>query len=102
MSDREPLDSSDRGRLARLEALDGLLSALTGALSLKEVFDNVSDIAQKVLAHDALIVVRPIGDTDRARVYAVHGFGNVLFRETHRLRQEQVRDHRIIDDISTH
>ena len=103
MADREPPNSSDRDRLARLEALDdGLLSTLTGVLSLKEVFDSVSAIAQQVLAHDALIVVRPIGDTDRARVYAVRGFGNVLFRETHRLRQAQVRDFRIIDDISAH
>jgi transcriptional regulator with GAF, ATPase, and Fis domain len=101
MADRE-LESADLGCLARLEALDGLLNALTGVLSLKEVFDRVSEIAQEVLAHDALVVVRPTGEQDRARVYAIRGFQNALVRETHRLRQEQRWDYRIVDDISVH
>ena len=95
-------DAADAGRLKRLEALDELLCTLTGVLSLKEVFDRVSDIAQKVLPHDALIVVRPTEETDRARVYAIRGFTNVLVRETHRLRQAQRWDYRIVDDISVH
>ena len=103
MADRDTPVSADLGRLQRLEALDEqLLTALTGVLGLKEVFDRVSAIAQKVLPHDALIVVRPTGEQDRARVYAIRGFSDALFRETHRLRQAHSWDYRIVDDISVH
>ena len=102
MADRDTPVSADLGRLQRLEALDELLTALTGVLGLKEVFDRVSAIAQKVLPHDALIVVRPTGEQDRARVYAIRGFSDALFRETHRLRQTHSWDYRIVDDISVH
>lgn len=62
MADRDTPVPADLGRLQRLEALDELLTALTGVLGLKEVFDRVSEIAQRVLPHDALIVVRPTGE----------------------------------------
>src|SRR4249920_889709 len=81
MITREPVDASDSARLRRLEAnlevLDGLLAALTGVLSLREAFDRVSEIAQKVIAHDAMTVIRPTeGDPDYGTVYAVRGFGD--------------------------
>src|SRR5689334_24790518 len=79
MSTREPIDASDGARLRRLEAnlevLDGLLAALTGVLSLRQAFDRVSEIAQKVIAHDAMTVIRPTADRTAASVYAVRGFG---------------------------
>ena len=62
MTTREPFDASDGARLRRLEAnlevLDGLMAALTGVLSLRHAFDRVSEIAQKVIAHDAMTVIR--------------------------------------------
>ena len=80
MITREPVDASDGARLRRLEAnlevLDGLLAALTGVLSLREAFDRVSEIAQKVIAHDAMTVIRPTDDPDYGTVYAVRGFGD--------------------------
>ena len=67
---REPVDASDGARLRRLEAnlevIDGLLAALTGVLSLREAIDNVSEIAQKVIAHDAMTVIRPTDDPSDA------------------------------------
>src|SRR6187549_3753493 len=79
MTIREPFDASDGARLRRLEAnlevLDGLLAALTGVLSLRQAFDRVSEIAQKVIAHDAMTIIRPTADPGFANVYAVRGFG---------------------------
>jgi hypothetical protein len=78
MTIRDPFDASDGDRLRRLEAnlevLDGLMAALTGVLSLRNAFDRVSEIAQQVIAHDAMTVIRPTDDREHATVYAVRGF----------------------------
>ena len=109
MTTREPVDASDGARLRRLEAnlevLDGLLAALTGVLSLREAFDRVSEIAQKVIAHDAMTVIRPTDDPDYGTVYAVRGFGDQPQVLSTRLRgpsylRTDVWDHQIIDDLS--
>ena len=62
-----------RERSTHLLALDDLLSALTGVLDIREVFDRVSVIAQKVLPHDAMGVTTV--EEGRIRVHAVSGFG---------------------------
>src|SRR5262245_28801050 len=61
-------------RAANLEMLDGLLATLTGVLDIREVFDRVSQIAQKVLPHDAMGL--PILTDDREHVipFATSGF----------------------------
>ena len=109
MITREPVDASDGARLRRLEAnlevLDGLLAALTGVLSLREAFDRVSEIAQKVIAHDAMTVIRPTDDPDYGTVYAVRGFGDQPKVLSTRLRgpsylRTDVWDQQIIDDLS--
>ena len=108
MTTREPFDASDGARLRRLEAnlevLDGLLVALTGVLSLKQAFDRVSEIAQKVIAHDAMTVIRPTADPGYATVYAVRGFGEQPQTLSTRMRGplqllSDVWDHQIIDDL---
>ena len=109
MTTREPFDASDGARLRRLEAnlevLDGLLAALTGVLSLRQAFDRVSEIAQKVIKHDAMTVIRPTADPGYANVYAVRGFGpqpqvlNTRLRGPAYLLTE-TWDHQIIDDLS--
>jgi hypothetical protein len=45
--------------------LDALLAALTDTGALRDVIDKVSDIAQKVLPHDAMVlpVLMPDGRT---------------------------------------
>jgi len=65
-----------RERARTLEVLDGLLDTLAGVLDIREVFDRVSDIAQKVLPHDAVIIIVPTGEGDRAHNYALRGLGD--------------------------
>jgi transcriptional regulator with GAF, ATPase, and Fis domain len=94
-----------RERAANLEVLDGLLKTLTGVLSLRDVIDRVSDIAQKVIAHDAMTVIIPTEDPAVAKVYAVRGFGDQPDAQTTRLRgaDRLMRgswDHQIIDDLA--
>jgi transcriptional regulator with GAF, ATPase, and Fis domain len=55
-----------RARAANLELLDALLAALTDTGELREVIDRISDIAQKVLPHDAMVL--PVLLPDRAHV----------------------------------
>ena len=104
MAEREPFDSSDVGRLRRLEVLDELLSALTGVLSLRDVFDRVSAIAQKVLAHDAMAILIPTDDPGHAKVYALRGFGEQPIPIDTRIRGSELLneqwDYRIVDDIT--
>ncbi len=109
MTIREPFDASDGARLRRLEAnlevLDGLMAALTGVLSLRNAFDRVSEIAQKVIAHDAMTVIRPTADREHATVYAVRGFGDQPQIITTRLRGPSYLlsddwDHQLIDDLT--
>lgn len=109
MTTREPFDSSDGARLRRLEAnlevLDGLLAALTGVLSLKQALDRVSEIAQKVIAHDAMTVIRPSQNPGYGTVYAVRGFGDQPQVLNTRLRgpsylHTDTWDHQIIDDVA--
>ena len=64
-----------RQRIATLETLDGLLNTLTGVLDIREVFDRVSAIAQKVLPHDALSIAEATDEGRRVRVHASHGLG---------------------------
>jgi len=109
MTIREPFDASDGDRLRRLEAnlevLDGLMAALTGVLSLRNAFDHVSEIAQKVIAHDAMTVIRPTDDREHATVYAVRGFGDQPQIINTRLRGPSYLlsddwDHQLIDDLT--
>jgi transcriptional regulator with GAF, ATPase, and Fis domain len=66
-----------RERAASLEMLDGLLATLTGVLDIREVFDRVSAIAQKVLPHDALSIAEAIDEGARVRIHASHGLGDL-------------------------
>jgi len=53
-------------RTANLQVLDGLLSALTGVLDIREAFERVSEIAKRVLPHDAMGL--PIVTDDREHI----------------------------------
>jgi transcriptional regulator with GAF, ATPase, and Fis domain len=66
-----------RERTANLEMLDGLLDTLAGVLDVRQVFDRVSAIAQKVLPHDAMSIAESVGDGQRVRILASHGLGNL-------------------------
>ena len=94
-----------RERSANIEMLDGLLAALTGVLSLRQAFDRVSEIAAKVIAHDAMTIVRATDDPGYATVYAVRGFGDQPQTLSTRMRgpmylRTDPWDHQIIDDLA--
>src|SRR6185295_2174289 len=63
-----------RARTANLELLDDLLAALTDTGELSDLFGRISEIAQKVLPHDAVSMPVVLPDGQRARRYATAGF----------------------------
>src|SRR5262249_31220687 len=91
-----------RERVANLEMLDGLLDTLTGVLDVREVFDRVSAIAQKVIPHDATALTETIDDGRNIRVHANEAFAEqTLFTipaGTVRLVSEP-NEYKLVDDI---
>ena len=92
-------------RTANLAVLDGLLKTLTGVLDIRQVFDRVSDIAQRVLPHDAVAIGEVI-DNDTVRMYASQGLsgGTTPFDTpiTDKRLINEPWDYRLMDDITEH
>jgi len=92
-----------RERAANLDMLDGLLKTLIGVLDIREVFDRVSEIAQKVLPHDALSIAEVLPDGQRIRIHASHGLGELPNPYDVRIPdQTMVTDHwdyRLLEDL---
>ena len=63
-----------RERADTVLMLDDLLATVSGVLDVREVFDRVSVIAQKVLRHDAMAVTTILERENRIRVHALSGF----------------------------
>src|SRR5579872_3282579 len=55
---------------SRLEILNGVLNTLTDVLDIREVFDQVSQLVQRVLPHDLMGVMEISQGADRMRLYA--------------------------------
>ena len=55
---------------ARGLASSSFSPAVTGLGDLPEVWSNVSSVAQKVLAHDAIVLTAVLPEGKHARVYA--------------------------------
>jgi transcriptional regulator with GAF, ATPase, and Fis domain len=93
-------------RAANLEVLDGLLATLTGVLDVREVFDRVSAIAQKVLPHDAMSISELIDNGVKVRIHASHGLGqlrepfDMVLPEPRMAREPW--DYRLLDDVQDH
>jgi transcriptional regulator with GAF, ATPase, and Fis domain len=94
-------------RAANLQMLDSLLSAISGALDIREVFTRISEIASRVLPHDAMSL--PIFTDDRQHVipYATTFPDGVLpqiipLPESQRRLVTEHWDSHIADDIHTH
>ena len=64
-----------RSRTANVALLDDLLAAVSDSGELRQVIDRVSDIAQKVLPHDAMVVPVLRGSIANVRFYAVRAPG---------------------------
>jgi transcriptional regulator with GAF, ATPase, and Fis domain len=54
-----------RERAAQLDMLDGLLRTLAGVLDVRDVFTGVSQVSERVIAHDAMAVSVPSDDKER-------------------------------------
>lgn len=67
--------SALRARVQTLELLDALLKTLAGVLDIRDVFDRVSAIADRVLPHDAISIAEVIDEGRKVRVHASHGLG---------------------------
>jgi transcriptional regulator with GAF, ATPase, and Fis domain len=68
-----------KDRVDKLEMLDELLTVVTGAGELPQVWDRISDVAQKVVPHDALILTALLPGGLKARVYAAKVPGESTF-----------------------
>jgi transcriptional regulator with GAF, ATPase, and Fis domain len=92
-----------RERAANLEMLDGLLKTLIGVLDIREVFARVSDIAQKVLPHDALSIAEMLPDGESVRIHASHGLGEIPNPYDVRVPDQTMVtdywDYRLIEDL---
>jgi transcriptional regulator with GAF, ATPase, and Fis domain len=94
-----------RARAARLELLDQLLVTLTDSGELPTVFDRISAIAQRVLAHDALTLPVLMPDGQHAQVYAISGVEQGAMPEIVRIPPafmgNEDWEYDLVDDLST-
>ncbi|MEO6323306.1 MAG: sigma 54-interacting transcriptional regulator, partial [Thermoanaerobaculia bacterium] len=67
------LSADERGRRQRHEILEALVPTLARALDIREVFDQVSAIAHRVLPHDRLTLGLLSDDRNSIRIYALSG-----------------------------
>jgi transcriptional regulator with GAF, ATPase, and Fis domain len=74
------LRRTDAERRRRNDVLEALLPALAGVLDIRDVFREVSRIAQQVLPHDLLGLAHFFGDPLHMRIYAASEPG-VVTRE---------------------
>jgi two-component system response regulator AtoC len=81
-----------RARTATLELLDDLLGQLADSPALPEVFDRVSAIARKVLAHDAMVLSVVLPDRHHVRVFASTEEGAKVLPEVLRIPEVLVED----------
>jgi len=93
---------------ARLEILNGLLNELTDVLEVREAFERVSNVAQRVLPHDLMGVVEISEGGDYIRLYAGAGAAqtqtpayDVPLPESLKLLA-QVWETQIIEDFRNH
>jgi transcriptional regulator with GAF, ATPase, and Fis domain len=104
MSDEGGSAAALRERADNLQMLDDLLVTLSGVLGVREVVDRISDIARKVLRHDALAVTTVHERDNVIRVHALSGFTEFPpFFEAPLPEPELLSepwDHRIIDDLT--
>jgi len=95
-----------RARTAALELLDDLLATLIDSGDLRDVFDRVSAIARRVLAHDMLLLIVGMPGGRRAKLYASSGAGGTPFPDEYDVPPEIVADRdwdaEVIDDLAAH
>jgi transcriptional regulator with GAF, ATPase, and Fis domain len=110
-ADPDPADPADRAdsaeldRLRRFEALDELLPTLATVLDVRTVFFRISEIAKRVIPHDALGLLRFTDDLQYGIPYAVTGSGLIELPDRIKLPDQDyiktIRTFDIIGDIQT-
>jgi transcriptional regulator with GAF, ATPase, and Fis domain len=96
-----------RERAAQLEMLDGLLDTLSGVLDVREVFDRVSQVCDKVMTHDAMSVSIPSDDHTSWTIHVATGaLGHiatpfVMRPPTPRLLESHW-DYELVPDMAAH
>ena len=92
-----------RTREARLELLDERLATIRGSGELTAVFDRISEIARKVLPHDALTLPMLEPDGIHARAYAYSGPGISAPPQVVKVPDDilrEARDYELVDDVA--
>src|SRR5262245_25498494 len=96
-----------RERAAHLEMLDGLLKTLSGVLDVREVFDRVSQVCDKVMTHDAMSISIPSDDMQLWTIHVATGaLGHivtplVMRPPTPRLLESHW-DYELVEDMTAH
>jgi transcriptional regulator with GAF, ATPase, and Fis domain len=90
-------------RAATFELLEGLLNTLTGVLDIRQVFARVSEIASRVLPHDAIAIAEIIDEGTRARIHASLGLGDLPQPADFPLNDRSLYtdrwDYRLVEDL---
>jgi PAS domain S-box-containing protein len=93
-----------RARNTNVELLDAKLAALTDTSELSDVVDRVSDIAQHVLAHDAMVLPVLLPDRAHVRFHVTKAPDGAKFPEVMEI-PEHLRnsewDHDLVDDLQS-
>jgi transcriptional regulator with GAF, ATPase, and Fis domain len=92
-----------RSRTTNLDLLDALLVALVDSGDVRDVFGRISSTTQKVLAHDAALLMVRLADGRHARLYASSGFPPPLPETTEipdEILQNPGWEHHIFDDLT--
>jgi two-component system response regulator FlrC len=93
-----------RARNTQLELLDAKLAALTDAGELRDVVDRISDIAQAVLPHDAMVLPVLLPDRAHVRFHVTRTPDGAKFPEVMEI-PEHLRnsewDHDLVDDLQS-
>jgi transcriptional regulator with GAF, ATPase, and Fis domain len=103
LAEQALLNEELRARTTNLELLDELLVALIDSGDLRDVFERISAIAGKVLAHDAVALLVPTADGQHHHAYASRGFPATAPAVTVvplELADNPERDHDLFDDLS--
>ena len=104
MADEGQSAAALRERADNLQMLEDLIATLSGVLGVREVLDRISQIAGKILPHDAMAVTTVLERENVIRVHALSGFTDFPpFFEAPLPEPELLSepwDHRIIDDLT--
>ena len=92
---------------SRFQILNSLLNTLTDVLDIREVFDRVSLVVQRVLPHDLMGVMEISEGGDRIRRYAAAGSGKATFTYEAAVPEpltmaDRARNAMIIEDFQSH